>query len=350
MKNIKGLHTLRALGVIGVLFYHAFPNHIRGGFFGVLIFFVLSGYLKGLSVHKDISFFQYYKKRILRLYPTLIIVLLSSVGLLALIDKYKMINTPQELLSIVLGYNNFWQIKMNSSYFTNLTNTSPFTHLWYLSILFQFELVWPFFQRLYLFLCKNYNEKNVLSILLIITLLSFLILPCFFLFSKEVNYTNLYYNTFTRFFSILAGVFLGLLHSRGKRKKRSLSSFVMRIYYFLFILLTLLFYLFAKGTDTWVYLVGMQGYTILICIMIHFFYTKPKAFTKLVDDKISKYLSTYSYEIYLWQYPILFLTSILFKNATSIPKLFPIIITILLSIWLKSFVLFLSNHKRINIV
>ena len=348
-KRIRGLTTLRAIATIGVLLYHAFPNLMKGGFFGVITFFVLSGYLKGYHIYTTTPLVDYYRKRLGRLYIPLMIVLFSSVGMLVLVDKYKLVHTPEEIKSILFGYNNFWQIKMNSNYFTNLSNTSLFTHLWYLSIIVQFDLLWPFLQRLYLYLLEEYKELNIRLMFLIVILLSFLILPFIILVSKEPNYTFLYYHTLTRIFSILAGVGMGI-HDRERKRSIPYSKPFARGIYGLFIGVTILFYLFANGTSKFVYVLGMQIYTALVCMMIHFFVNKPSAFHYLVDDRISKGIATYSYEIYLWQYPILFLTSILFKNATYIPKILPIIITILLSIWLKYFVLFLSNHKRINIV
>lgn len=348
-KRIRGLSTLRAIATIGILLYHAFPNFMKGGFFGVIIFFVLTGYLKGYSMHYAPSLLEYYRKRLSRLYIPLIIVIFASVGMLVLVDKYKLVHTPEEILSILFAYNNFWQIKMNSNYFTNLSNTSLFTHLWYLSIIVQFDLVWPFLQRLYLRLLKESKVINVRSMFILMIGFSFFVLPFITLLFKDINYTVLYYHTLTRVFSILAGVGMGLIDSDRKRHIPYSKVFARSIYA-LFIIVTIILFLYAEGTSKLVYVLGMQLYTLLVCVVIHIFVNRPSAFHYLVDDIVSKFIATYSYEIYLWQYPILFLTSILFKNATYIPKILPIIITILLSIWLKSFVLFLSNHKRINIV
>ena len=79
-KTIKGLNGIRVLGLIGVLLYHMFPSLLPGGFLGVMIFFVLSGFLSAYSINNEIKIGQfnliaYYLKRIRRIYLPLIIVL-----------------------------------------------------------------------------------------------------------------------------------------------------------------------------------------------------------------------------------------------------------------------------------
>ena len=85
---ITGLDGLKTLALLGVLIYHTFPKTLPGGFLGVVLFFVISGYLSvygNLDRMKEgnFSFRRYYKKRILRLYPALLVVLLSTCAVLS---------------------------------------------------------------------------------------------------------------------------------------------------------------------------------------------------------------------------------------------------------------------------
>lgn len=349
LKRIKGLNSLRALAVIGVFFYHALPQVVKGGFFGVLTFFVISGYLKGVHPSKE-SIFKTYWKRIKRLYPPLIIVLLSSIAVLTMIDLFKLTNTDQEVLSILLGYNNFWQIKMKASYFANLTNSSPFTHLWYFAILIQYELLWPFLYRIYHSIRHAQGPRVALLLFLLVVIVSFLVLPIIVLTSTEINHTNLYYNTFTRIFSLLAGSFLGLLHHESKRI-RSLPKIVALLLYAFYLVLTIYLYFTASGTDLWIYTSGMQLYTLLVCLIIHCFVANPKTFRRIVDSRVSNTISRYSYDFYLWQYPVLFLTALYFMENPPIYLLpLQIFLTIVLSVWSYDFVTFLTKRifkKRI---
>jgi peptidoglycan/LPS O-acetylase OafA/YrhL len=351
--RIRGLATLRALAAVGVLLYHAFPNVIKGGYFGVITFFVISGYLSAAGLKKQIpegkfDFLSYYKKRFLRIYPGLVIMMLSSIGVLAVIDFYRLANTPQEFLSVLLGYNNYWQIKMNASYFTNLTNTSPFTHLWYIAILIQFEVVWPLLAAAYMKIRENYGTGFALLAVLILTFVSFFVLPVRMLMEAEPNFTSLYYGTLSRVFSLLAGVMLGLMHAEGLHMTflRFREESVPRILFALYILITLVLYIFASGTYGWVYAAGMQMYTILTVVMIEVLVLNRRALHFMTDDKLSSFIAEYSYGIYLWQYPVLFLSGIagLADKWYAFPVQLAMII--ILSVWMQKFLKPLTRGRK----
>ena len=144
-ERIRGLDGLRTLALFGVLLFHMFPQKVSGGYFGVIIFFVISGFLTAYSTVKKgrVSILSYYAKRMERIYPALILMLFISIEIISLVDKFKLLNVQEEVVSILLGYNNYWQISKSADYFANLSNTSAFTHLWYIAVLVQFELLWP---------------------------------------------------------------------------------------------------------------------------------------------------------------------------------------------------------------
>ena len=343
---------MRALAAAGVLLYHAFPNVLKGGYFGVVTFFVISGYLSAVGLRKNLqgtpfSVTEYYKKRFLRIYPGLIIMLLSSIGVLALVDMYRLANTPQEVMSVLLGYNNYWQIKMNASYFTNLTNTSPFTHLWYIAILIQFEVLWPLLAFLYMKLRENYGPGLALLGFSVVTLLSFFVLPAKMLLSAEPNFTSLYYGTMGRIFSLLAGALLGLMHAEGLHLTflqfggASTAGMSLSAY----ILITVILYFLASGTYGWVYSVGMQLYTILNVIMIEIFVLNRKSLGRLTDDKLSSFISEYSYGIYLWQYPVLFISGIAGLAGKWYAFPLQLAMIIILSVWMQRFLKPLGRKK-----
>lgn len=343
-RRIRGLATMRALAAVGVLLYHAFPNTVKGGYFGVITFFVISGYLSAAGLKKQIAaekfdILSYYKKRVLRIYPGLLIVLFSSVGVLALIDMYRLANTPQEVLSVVLGYNNYWQIRMNADYFANLTNTSPFTHLWYIAILIQFEVIWPLLAVSYMKVRENYGPGFALLGFSVLAFLSFFVMPVRMLMMKELNITSLYYGTAGRIFSLLAGALLGLMHAEGLHLTplRFRSPVPARLILLLFVIVTVILYLSASGTFGWVYAAGMQLYTLAAVILIEVMILNRKALLHMTDDRISSFISAYSYGIYLWQYPVLFLSGI--AGLAGKWYAFPLqaALIIILSMWLERF-------------
>ena len=342
-KRIPGLNSLRALAVLGVLFYHACPLVIKGGYFGVITFFVISGYLSAYGTIGQMregkwSVLQHYKKRFLRIYPALVVVIFASIGALALIDIMRMVNTQEEVVSVLLGYNNFWQIRMQADYFANLTTTSPFTHFWYIAILIQFELVWPLIAGGYYLVRKRYGKLNAMSVFLTFTFLSFFVMPVAILIKHDISITVLYYNTFMRIFSLLAGAMAGMIKAEGLRISifKFKSPLVTRILYILFFITTVLIYIFVDGASMPVYIFGMQLYTLAVCVMIDIIVQNRRHLRYMIDTKISKWLSTYSYEVYLWQYPVLFLTGILLKQGTWYTLAGQVILIFILSIWLHN--------------
>ena len=343
--RIAGLDGLRVLALVGVLLYHMFPKMVPGGFFGVVLFFVISGYLAGVSGVREyragkFSILQYYKKRLVRIYPALIAVMLVSIGALTLIDVNRMANIPSEVLSVLLGYNNYWQLKMNASYFTNLTNTSMFTHFWYVAILIQFEVLWPLLLSGYGWVRKNKGVGSAILGFFVLTVILYLVMPVSCLFTKEPNITALYYGTTTRVFSLAGGAFLGILHGEGVRMQfpYRTSRFLGYLLTVAFIAVSVLLYIKGNGTAKGTYLYGMALYT-LFCVLTVDCVTEPRnGIGKVLDVPPMSWISAYSYEIYLWQYPVLFLTGIVMgKGNPYVMYAVQAVLIILLSVWLHFF-------------
>lgn len=137
--RISGLDGLRTLAITGVTLFHMFPQTIRGGWLGVSLFFVLTGFLLAYTGEKgrekrSFSLLSYGWKRIKRIYPSLIIMILLTVGVYSFFAPDIIKAVRPEVLSVLLGFNNWWQIGQNADYFTRIASQSPFTHLWFLGI------------------------------------------------------------------------------------------------------------------------------------------------------------------------------------------------------------------------
>lgn len=140
---------LRAIAVLGVIAFHAFPESIKAGFLGVDVFFVISGFLIGSIVFGDlqtdgkIHLEEFYARRIRRIFPALIIVLLAvlTFGWFALFaDEY------QQLGKHVFGGSVFvsnFILLFENGYFDNASITKPLLHLWSLGVEIQFYLLFP---------------------------------------------------------------------------------------------------------------------------------------------------------------------------------------------------------------
>ena len=164
---------LRAIAVLAVVAFHAFPNWLKGGFIGVDIFFVISGYLIStiifLQLEKDsFSFYRFYARRIRRIFPALILVLATvfCIGWFVLIaDEYKQLNKH---IAYSAGFTTNFILLNEGGYFDNLADTKPLLHLWSLAIEEQFYIVWPFL--LYLsWKCR----LNLFAIAIFVAMISF---------------------------------------------------------------------------------------------------------------------------------------------------------------------------------
>jgi peptidoglycan/LPS O-acetylase OafA/YrhL len=141
---------LRTVAVLAVVLYHAFPGRLPGGFVGVDIFFVISGYLISGIIFADLdsgrfSYLDFYRRRVRRIFPALIVVLVTTlaVGWFALLpDEFREVGLQAVAGAASVANVLFWY---QSGYFDAASATKPLLHLWSLGVEEQFYLVWPWF-------------------------------------------------------------------------------------------------------------------------------------------------------------------------------------------------------------
>lgn len=139
---------LRAVAVLSVVIFHAFPDLIPGGFIGVDVFFVISGFLISTIIFKSLStdnfsFTDFYARRIKRIFPALFVVLLVTYGLgwhSLLADEFRQLGKHIAAGAGFVANLVFWS---EAGYFDNASETKPLLHLWSLGIEEQFYIVWP---------------------------------------------------------------------------------------------------------------------------------------------------------------------------------------------------------------
>lgn len=203
---------LRALAVLGVVIHHAFPTLLPGGFVGVDIFFVISGYLitsilqqEGQSGHFDLA--RFYLRRIRRLLPALLMVLAASLvcGWWVLIaDEYRQL--AKHIVGAGLFIVNFMLLG-EAGYFDVSSQLKPLLHLWSLSVEEQFYLVWPFI----LLWCLG---KRCLSVRVMgSVLLGSLALGVYLTYTENAY---AFYLPFTRFWELVAGGLLAGVHFKQR--------------------------------------------------------------------------------------------------------------------------------------
>lgn len=195
---------LRAVAVLSVVFFHAYPGKLTGGFIGVDVFFVISGFLitsillGGLSQHR-FSVLDFYDRRVRRIFPTLLLVLTACAVAgwhLLLADEYKQLGKHIASGAGFISNIVLWQ---ESGYFETAAETKPLLHLWSLGIEEQFYIVWP------LLLCLGWKLRlNVLWLIIVLMALSFGL--NWFGVSRDATAT--FYAPYTRAWELLIGAAL----------------------------------------------------------------------------------------------------------------------------------------------
>jgi peptidoglycan/LPS O-acetylase OafA/YrhL len=201
VKYRADIDGLRAVAVIAVLAFHAFPTLAQGGFVGVDVFFVISGYLiSGIILtaleQERFSFADFYARRIRRIFPALAVVLAATyaIGWFVLFaDDYKQLS--RHIAAGVAFVSNFvlWD---ESGYFDDAGDTKPLQHLWSLGIEEQFYLAWPTL----LYLAWRTRAHPLGAVALLLT-------SSFLLNVKEIRWdlVGTFYSPFTRLWELLMG-------------------------------------------------------------------------------------------------------------------------------------------------
>lgn len=306
-KYIPAIDGLRAIAVLSVILFHAFPKLIPGGFIGVDIFFVISGYLITNIIVTQVnsgtfSFKDFYSRRIRRIFPALIIVLVSVYALgwfVMLADEFKQLGKH---IAAGAGFVANWAYWLESGYFDELHELKPLLNLWSLGVEEQFYIFWPCIILLLVRL-----KVNLRATLLFLVGLSFL-LNVFFI--KE-HQSATFYLLFSRFWELGLGGILAVEKDAISRWK--LSSALTFICGALAIIAPL-FLLSSKSLfPGWAALAPVLGTALILMSM-----QAGSIGSSLLSNRVLVYLGLISYPLYLWHWPVLSLARMM-KGASLSP-------------------------------
>jgi peptidoglycan/LPS O-acetylase OafA/YrhL len=216
---------LRAFAVIAVVVFHAFPTQLPGGYIGVDVFFVISGFLITQIIVLEVqnerfSIVGFYYRRIRRIFPALLLVFSFCLifGWLSLLpDEYTQLSKH---VAAGAGFVSNFVLWNESGYFDNSAETKPLLHLWSLGIEEQFYLVWPL--TILIFWKRKINLFiPTISLLLI----SFLIN----IYTTDANITEAFYFPYTRFWELLSGSVLSLLFVSKTRLSHNIFFYAAKL-------------------------------------------------------------------------------------------------------------------------
>lgn len=308
-RYISGIDGIRSMAVLGVIFYHLLPNIMRGGYLGVPIFFVISGYLitdllcQEWQANGSIDIKQFYYRRMKRLYPALGALLVGSAFYITLFQRNLLNNLRGVVISSLLYVNNWWQIHQGFSYFDRFNNQSPFTHLWSLAVEGQNYLILPV---LFLLLKRVVKRRSTSFIVLsIFALLSAVAMAI--VFNISGNPTRVYYGTDTRIFSLWMGSALAFIwpsnHLKAKIPKQATSILNGAGIVALVSLLGAMFFL--SDQHAFIYYGGIYLISILSAVLVAVTAHPGASFNRWLTNPVFTYIGKRSYGIYLYQFPIM---------------------------------------------
>jgi peptidoglycan/LPS O-acetylase OafA/YrhL len=321
---------LRALAVLPVLLYHGFPTAVPGGFIGVDLFFVISGYLITGIIHqqmrsKTFSIADFYVRRIRRIFPALIVVVLITL----LIGCYAL--PPREMKSLgsnIAGSTIFIQnfvLLGQVGYFDLAAEKKPLLHLWSLGIEEQYYIVWPLLLSL-----TGARRIRSLVITMVLALASFV--ACVIVQKQSPDYA--FYLPVTRAWELLIGSGLALWsNGRSSEPQQRIPALrdyreVFGISALLVIVVAFLRYNPRIAHPSYFTLAPVLAAAVLIKMkgtLVHRYLlsTRPAVFIGLI-----------SYPLYLWHYPLMAYARIHFVDGVPSSTMWIIIVASILLAWL----------------
>ena len=304
-KRSIGIDILKAISLISVIIYHFYEY--KGTYIGVILFFVISGYLiTEVLYERDDSYFSFIKRRYNKIFPPLIAVLTFTY--LAFYYFYDYISSKliYSSLSSLFGVSNFYQISTGMSYFERSGDLFPLLHTWSLSIEIQFYILFPFL--IYLFKKLKLDKKVIIAIIMALSFIS-----AGQMFYKEyINWdiSAIYYGTDTRIFSIFMGsAFYFLFKDRDlENEKQRLNTISYMCLGVIVVIVLSVDYLSKSNYYGFLFLISILGSFMTVTSLKTGFLD----FENPVANTLAK-LGEHSYVYYLWQYPLMIFSLEFFK-------------------------------------
>lgn len=325
LRYITGIDGLRTFAVLGVIGYHLLPNVFKGGYLGVPLFFVISGFLMTNILYHDavatnhIQLKRFYWHRIRRLVPPLAVMLFLCGAILVWFPNQLLNNFRGITFSSLLNYNNWWQLAHGASYFDKFTQESPFTNLWSLSVEGQFYIFWPLILGFMFYFVAKKNLWKWISLGALASAIEMAILY------QPNNLNRVYYGTDTRLFSLLLGCLLAIIINLYPEKVQQVMKKAKGVAIgSLSLILTIGCFFVVSDKMSGVYRGGMFLFSV-ICAFLLLSVIQSPFFNRLLTNPVFHYIGTRSYEIYLWQYPVMIAYESVVKPTGAHPYLHMVI-------------------------
>jgi len=330
---------LRAIAIAAVILYHAqltiFGYQIfKGGFIGVDIFFVISGYLISSIILKELfktgsfSFKYFYERRIRRIIPALLFVMFISLPFAWIyLLPGSFIDFSKSILYSLGFSSNFYFWSLDQEYGNQSGLQKPFLHTWSLSVEEQFYILFP----IVLLITFKYSKKYLIHIIILAFIVSLVLADW-----GSRNYPSFnFYILPTRGWELLAGSILAYCEiNKIQKSEKKILNLIFPSIGLLLIVHSILFFNDKMYHPSFYTLTPIIG----VCLII-WFSNKNEIVTKILSTNFFIRIGLISYSLYLWHYPIFAFDKIVeFTQGNLFKELFLLIIILILSIFTYYFI------------
>ena len=331
IEHNKNIDILRGISIFLVLIYHLeieiFNYTIfKGGYLGVDIFFLISGYLITSILYiksndKKFNYKNFLKRRFLRIFPAYILLIFVTLlfGCLIL-DPNQLLNLSNSATPSILFISNIYFWNFINDYFYSNASSMPLLHTWSLSVEIQYYIS----ISLIFIIIKKINF-NIKFSLLIIGILSFLIA---LIFSVTEPYIN-FFGFQSRMWEFILGSFIFFYKDKINLKINLITKYIIYVIIFTFVIV------FKETTPSLI--------TLIFLIFISVLILNKNIYKETLDDKFFNFFGLISYSLYIWHYPIISFSEKFIFEIDNLAKFFMFLLSIF-----AGFISFKLIEKKLN--
>ena len=316
------IQGLRAIAVLLVVVFHVFPSVMSGGYVGVDVFFVISGFLICGLILKDaekngrFNVLSFYDRRIRRLLPAASVVLIvTAVLAYFILPQTRWVDTGREIIASTLYVENLYLHFQSIDYLTADKPPSPLQHFWSLSVEEQFYLLWPLIMLITVFVSSKIklNLRKTVTVLLILIFIGSLTAS---IIKTANNPAGAYFVTYTRMWELAIGGLLACTLPFIRLPKY--GQIVLSIAGLAMIMSSALLYTKLTPFPGYTALLPTVGVTFLLLAGARSATDEYGFIQKLLSLKPFTFIGDISYSLYLWHWPIVIFAGIVFGTNLSL--------------------------------